>query len=123
MIVNYLNNSRFFTGCIMILMNVGGRHITKDIPKNADKIFEHWLMRGILVFCIAFTATRDVMTSAQITTLFFIIFKLFLNEKSKFCVVPKNVINLDIDGDGKITLDEIIQAQRIIDRYKKSLQK
>ena len=117
----YLNNSRFFTGCAVIIMNIGGKHIAKDIPRGADKIFEHWIVRSFLIFCIAFVSTRDVETSLKLSIIFFVIFKIILNEKSNWCIIPKNNINIDTDGDGNITMDEIIRAQRIVDRYKKKL--
>lgn len=117
----YLNNSRFFSGCVMIIMNIGGKYIAKDIPKGADKVFSHWLMRSFIVFCIAFISTRDVITSIELSIIFFIIFKILLNENSTLCIVSKDIIDLDANGDGKITMDEIIRAQRIVDQYKKKL--
>ena len=118
-----LNNSRLFTGVVMIIMNIGGKYIAKDIPKNADKIFSHWFMRVFVIFCISFVATHDIVTSGYITVIFFIIFKILINEKHSLCVIPKNKINIDINGDGHITLDEIIRAQKIIDNYKQTLQR
>lgn len=118
----HLNNSRIFTGCVMMLVNIGGKYITIDVPDNANKVFEHWFMRSLLVFGISFTTTRDVITSLKLCLIFFIIFKLLLNENSKMCIVPKNTITIDANNDGKITMDEIIRAQKIVDKYRKRLE-
>ena len=119
--LSQLNNSRLFTGIVMIIMNVGGKYVSKDIPKNADKIFSHWIMRIAIVFCISFAATHDIITSSYITAFFFIIFKILINEEHILCVVPKNIIELDQNDDGRVTMDELIRAQKIVDNYKSKL--
>lgn len=119
--LSQLNNNRLFTGIIMIIMNIGGKHINKDIPKNADRIFSHWIMRILVVFCISFAATHDIMISIYITIIFFVIFKILINEEHILCIVPKKKIEIDINSDGNITMDEIIRAQKIVDNYKSKL--
>jgi hypothetical protein len=121
-VFTHLNNSKIFTGCIMMIVNIGGRHMTLDVPENANKLFEHWIVRSILIFSLSFIATRDVSTSFKMCLIFFIIFKLLLNENSKMCIIPKNTIKIDTNNDGKITMDEIIRAQKTVDSYRKKLE-
>lgn len=119
--INALNNSKFFSGCIMILMNIGGKHISADISKGADKLFGRTLLRRFFIFCMAFVSTRDVLTSIIITLLFIISFNHLLNENSKYCIIPNNMIDLDINNDGNLSKSEVIRAQRILDHYKKKV--
>lgn len=101
----------------MILMNIGGRYVSNDITAGAHKVLNTKLVRNFLVFCIAFVATRDVVSSLIIVLLFLIIFRYFLNEDSNFCVLPKKyIINIDKNGDGIITEDEIRQSKELLNR-------
>jgi hypothetical protein len=116
-IILHINNSKLFAGCIMILMNIGGRYVSNDITAGAHKVLNTKLVRNFLVFCIAFVATRDVVSSLIIVLLFLIIFRYFLNEDSNFCVLPKKyIINIDKNGDGIITEDEIRQSKELLNR-------
>ena len=116
-LILHINNSKLFAGCIMILMNIGGRYVSNDITAGAHKVLNTKLVRNFLVFCIAFVATRDVVSSLIIVLLFLIIFRYFLNEDSNFCVLPKKyIINIDKNGDGIISEDEIRQSKDLLDR-------
>jgi hypothetical protein len=113
----YLNNSKLFAGFIMILMNLGGRYVSNDISKSANNILNTKLIRNFLVFSMAFIATRDVISSTIIVLLFILVFRYFLNEKSKYCILPDNyVINIDENGDGIISNEEIQKSKELLDR-------
>lgn len=116
--LQHLNESRFFTGCIMILLNIGGKYIANDIPKSAERIMSHWLMRLVVVFAVVFGSTRDVMISVEITIIFIIVFKFLLNEESKLYMIPKNTIEIDTDKNGQVSIEEIEKAQTVLDSYK-----
>lgn len=117
-LVYYLNNSKLFTGCIMLLMNVGSKYIMMDIPKSTEKIFSHYLFRRFFVFCISFIATRDIYISMVITLLFIIVFGHILNGKSKYCMLSEDYINVDVNNDGEISKQELENAQNILNKYK-----
>ena len=83
-LILHINNSKLFAGCIMILMNLGGKYVSKDVSRAADNILDTKLTRRFLIFCIAFVATRDVISSLIIMLLFIVIFSYFLNENSNY---------------------------------------
>lgn len=115
----YLNNSRIFAGIVMIMMNIGGRYVSVELPRSIDKLFNNPWMRRFFVFCIAFIATRDIKISILLTLLFVIMFKYLLNENSNVCILPKSLVNeLDINKDGKIDEEEVKRAISIIKNYK-----
>jgi len=120
LLLTALNGSRFFAACVMIMMNIGGRFISKDIPDYIFNIFEFPLVRAVTVFCIAFIASRDVKVSLLIALIFVIIFKYLLDRDSNVCVLPKKVIAaLDLNKDGKVSEAELQKASHIIDRYRR----
>lgn len=118
-IATMLNGSRFFAACVMIMMNIGGRYISKDIPDYVFNFFEFPIVRTITIFCIAFIASRDVKVSLIIALFFVIFFKYLLDDKSNVCVLPKRIISLlDLNKDGVISEDELKKASEIIDKYR-----
>ena len=116
-----INNSKIFAGCIMILMNLGGKYVSKDVSRAADNILDTKLTRRFLIFCIAFVATRDVVSSLIIMLLFIVIFSYFLNENSNYCILPKKyIINIDQNRDGIISKEEIEKSKKLLDKLSKT---
>ncbi len=113
--IHYLNTSPLFAGCIMILMNIGSRYISYDIPKSVDGIFQNIWLRRFIVFCIAFVATHDIKTSILITLMFIIIFNYLLDEKKKTYILPETYF--DLNNDGKVTKEEYEKAKMILQQY------
>lgn len=112
----YLNNNKIFSGCAMIIMNIGSRYISKDLPRSLDNIFKHLWLRRLVIFCVAFIATHDIKISLFITLAYILLFSVLLNEKSEMCILPENY--LDFDEDGVISQEDIIKAKNILDKYK-----
>ena len=88
-IFDFLNTSRLFNGLIMIGLNIGGKYIGLEIPKNLDNHFNHNIFRKIFVFCLAFMATHCIKLSLIITLLFVIVFKYLFNEDSNVSILEK----------------------------------
>ena len=105
----------------MIMMNISGKYIVKDIPIHVDKFLATKIFRPIAVFCVAFIATRDVKLSIFITLLFVLMFRFLLDGNSTACILPNGIIKLDENNDGIISRDELDKAQKIINKYKKQL--
>merc|ERR1711967_114164 len=83
-IIYNLENSKIFSGIMMILLNIGAKYVSIDINQTQESFLSNVIVRRILIFTIVFTATRDIIVS-----LFLVLIKLFLNEESKFCLLPK----------------------------------
>jgi len=120
-LILHINNSNLFAGCIMILMNIGGKYVSKDVSRAANNILDTKLTRRFLIFCIAFVATRDVVSSIIIMLLFIVIFSYFLNENSNYCILPKKyIINIDQNRDGIISKEEIEKSKKLLDKLSKT---
>ena len=89
-IINYLNSSLVFNGCIMFMMNLGAKYIATEIPDTLDYLFEKYIiLKWLAVFSIAFMATRNIKISIILTICFFILFKYLLNPSKKTCILSK----------------------------------
>lgn len=118
-----LNNSKFFAGIIMLIMNIGSKYITLELSKSQEDYIKYTLGRQILVFAILWMGTRDIVVALILTCVFILFADYLLNDNSKFCIIPdkcSNIMNqLDADGDGKISSKEINDAIHILKKARK----
>lgn len=120
--INSLNNSKFFAGMVMIMLNIGSKYITIKLSKTQEAYLRNSIGHQILVFAICWMGTRDIITSLILTTVFIVLTQHLFHEESSFCILPKNWTKLenvlDLDGDGKVTDDEVSEAIRILQKAK-----
>ena len=38
---NYINTSPFISGCVMLIMNLGGRYIAMEVPDGMNNFFQN----------------------------------------------------------------------------------
>ena len=116
-VFNKLNTSHYFIGIMMILLNIGSKYFMQEFGTTVDFILNVKIIRRLLIFTVFFVATRDIKTSLILTAVFIILaFELF-NEKSSYCVIPKNIIDfMDQNKDGVITADEIKRSISILQK-------
>jgi len=86
----HINNSKFFAGTIMILLNIGSRLIPLQISESAEEYVKNTVSKPLLVFAIAWMGTRDIYTSMVLMIIFILLSEYLLNEKSSYCIVPYN---------------------------------
>jgi len=68
-----LNNNKFFIGVMMILLNIGSRHLVDEFSGSEEEYNRNILLRRIAIFAVCFIATRDVVTSTLLTAGYVII--------------------------------------------------
>ena len=121
--VMYLNNSKFFAGIIMILLNVGSKFITIQFSKSTEEYMKYSLSKQILVFAMAWMGTRDIYAALGLTAVFTILSEHLFNEESTMCIVPPHyrVLDklIDTNEDGIVSETELANAIAIIDRSKR----
>lgn len=122
----FLNSSRFFAGVIMILLNIGSKFISVQFSKSAEEYLKFSITKQILVFAMAWMATRDIYTSLVLTAVFVVLSEFLFNEESTFCIVPHQyrVLNklMDTNNDGVVSHEELNQAIQILEKAKKEKQ-
>ena len=118
-----LNNSKFFAGLVMILLNIGSKYITIKISKSQEAYLRNNLARQMLIFAIAWMGTKDILIALAITGVFHVLTAYLFNEESSWCIIPKHLRQfeevLDLNGDGKVTPDEIAKAKEVLEKAKK----
>ena len=124
--LSYLNNSKFFAGIIMILMNIGSRYVTINLSKSAEEYLKYSLSKQILIFAMCWMGTRDIIVALALTAIFTILSDHLLNEESSFCIVPSKYRILhtlvDTNKDGKVSDAELKSAVAILEKSKKEKQ-
>ena len=125
--VMYLNNSKFFAGVIMILLNIGSKFITIQFSKSTEEYMKYTLSKQILVFAMAWMGTRDIYAALGLTAVFTILSEHLFNEESSMCIVPHNyrVLDkiIDINDDGAVSEIELANAIAVLDKAKKDKQR
>ena len=117
-----LNKSKLFAGLAMLMLNIGSKYIVIELSPNQESYFRNNIARQLLIFSIAWMGTRDIVISLYITAAFTILTQFLLNEKSRFCVLPKQFQNLksslDTNQDGVISKKEIDDAIKLLNKAK-----
>ena len=125
--VMYLNNSKFFAGIVMIMLNVGSKFISIQFSKSTEEYLKYSITKQLLVFAMAWMGTRDIYTALVLTAVFVILSDHLFNEDSHMCIVPQQyrVLNkiLDTNQDGIISESEINNAIAILEKAKKEKEK
>lgn len=123
----YLNNSKFFAGIVMILLNVGSKFIAIQFSKSTEEYLKLNLTKQILVFAMAWMGTRDIYTALVLTAVFTILSDHLFNEESPYCCVPEKYRILskivDLNEDGDVSEQEISEAISVLEKAKKEKQK
>lgn len=117
-----LNNSKFFAGLMILIVNIGSRYVTFRFSKSQEEFIKNKIAREFLIFAIVWMATRDLYISIMMTASFIILADYLFNENSKFCIMPEKFKNIqyliDTNHDNIITDDEIKQAEDVLKRAK-----
>jgi hypothetical protein len=119
--LKHVNESKFFIGLSMILLNIGSKYVDFKFTKTQEQLLRNGIAREILIFTIVFMGTRDVLYAILLTAAFIILSEHIFNEKSKYCLVPNRMKELtalmDIDKDGFVSPEE---EQKALDTLKKA---
>jgi hypothetical protein len=121
--IMFLNNSKFFAGIVMILLNVGSKFIAIQFSRSTEEYMKLNITKQLLVFSMAWMGTRDIYTALILTAVFTVLSDHLFNEESPYCVVPHKYRLLhklmDTNNDGNVSEDEINNAVIILEKARK----
>ena len=121
--IMFLNNSKFFAGVVMILLNIGSKFIAVQFSRSTEEYLKLNVTKQLLVFAMAWMGTRDIYTALILTAVFTVLSDHLFNEESPYCVVPEKyrILNkvLDTNNDGMVSEEEINKAIVILEKAKK----
>jgi hypothetical protein len=119
----FLNNSKFFAGVIMILLNIGSKFISIQFSKSTEEYLKMNVTKQLLVFAMAWMGTRDIYTALVLTAVFTILSDHLFNEESPYCCVPQKYRILakliDDNNDGNVTEQDINEAIAVLEKAKR----
>jgi hypothetical protein len=121
--IMYLNNSKFFAGVVMIILNVCSKFITIQFSKSTEEYLKMTVTKQLMVFSMAWMGTRDIYTALVLTAVFTILSDHLFNEESSMCIVPHKYRILhklvDTNNDGIVTDKEVNDAISILEKARK----
>jgi hypothetical protein len=122
--ITALNNSKFFAGLMIILLNISSKFVTVRLSKSMESYLKHTFSRNILVFAIAWMGTRDIYIAATMVVAFIIIMDYLLNENSVLCCLPEkfteyHISLLEENDNEQISDDDIKKATELLEKAKK----
>jgi len=122
--IHPINSSKLFAGILMILMNIGTKYVEIGLTKTQEHALRNGLGREIVIFCVVFLGTRDLVLSIIMTSAFIILSDHIFNEKSRFCIIPEKMKHIasiiDTNNDSIITPEEIRKATEVLEKAKKA---
>ena len=118
-----VNNSKFFAGLVMIMLNIGSKYITIKLSKRQEEYLNQFsLARQLLIFSIVWMGTKDIYVSLGMTAVFTILAEHLFNEESEYCVLPRSWAMMqevmDSNKDGDVSDEEIDRAIDVLNRAK-----
>jgi hypothetical protein len=81
--------NKLFVGLNIFIMNIGSRFVIMEVGKTHEKLLSNDLVKKVVLFCMFFVATRDIMTAVILTFAFIVLMQGLLNENSRFNILPK----------------------------------
>lgn len=118
-----LNNSRFFAGLVMIMLNIGSKYVTIELSNTQEAYLRNSIARQLLIFSISWMGTRDIYLALGLTAIFTMLTQYLFNEESSLCILPKSITQLhklvDTNNDNIVSDIEIRKAIEILEKAKK----
>ena len=88
---NSINENKFFAGFIIIMLNISTRYASFDFSETQEEYIKCIFGKHLLIFSILWMGTRDIFISLCITIIFTLIIDYFINDQSKFCLIPESI--------------------------------
>ena len=117
-----LNNSKYFAGIMMLVLNLGSRFLVMELSQNQEQILSNKIIRRFVLFSVVFAATKDIWVSLVLTAVFIVLVTGLFNENSDYCVVSKRKYFKEITKIDFEKAQQIIKLYEIQQREKKELE-
>ena len=119
-----VNDSKYFAGLMMLILNIGGKYVTVSLSKNQEMYLKSFIFRQFFIFTVVWIATREIITSIILTTAFITLTNYLFNEESQLCILPNRFKKLasaiDTNHDDVISDEELENAIKMIQKVKRN---
>lgn len=111
--IQTLQTNTIFIGLITLIMNMGNKNLF-PLNKRQEKLLSEPWMKYTLVFAVFFMSTKNIILALGFSILLYLVVNHFLNDESPYCIIPHKfqeiADSLDKNGDGKVSIDELLNA-------------
>ncbi len=76
----------YFTGLMMLTLNLGGRFLAMEVTKEQEKFLSHPYVRRFLIFVVLFIATRNLLVAFWMSLIVILLLGYIFNENSSLCI-------------------------------------
>jgi hypothetical protein len=83
-----LNASKILAGVASMTFNFGSRALIGEMTPRQQHIFQHPVVKRLVVLCMYFFMTRDIIVSVALSLITILGLEVLFNETSRFCVLP-----------------------------------
>jgi hypothetical protein len=122
-LVKPINDNKFVLALVMMFLNIGSKYIDFGFSKTQEHALRNGIGKELLIFCVMFVGTRDIILSAIVTFIFFIFSEYLLNENSKFCLCQKHFDRVKLvmeQTNGIVTEKELNEALETIKKAERN---
>ena len=116
-VLTQLNNSKYFSGIIMVLLNIGSKYVSLELSEAQQQLLNHPIIRKLLVFTIFFVATKDIVVSVILSTIFIIFICGIFHEESKICVAKNSLKTFCKKRKDLVKHEDYEKAKKVIKEY------
>ena len=118
--MKHINESKLLIGMVMIMLNIGAKYVDLKFSKTQEQMLRNGVAREMLIFAVVFMGTRDIFYAILLTSAFIILSEFVLNDKSKYCMMPKKMKQIsaliDTNQDGIISPEEESKALEVLQK-------
>ena len=115
-----LNDSKFFAGIVMLIMNIGSKYAVVELSHTQESYLKYNLGRQLLIFSILWVGTRDIFISLILTAVFILLVDYLFNENSRYCIIPEKYKELREELGEKVTQQEVNEAIYTLKKARKN---
>ena len=90
------NSNPYFIGSMMLLLNLGGRHLATGLTPEQDKFFQNDWFRKVLIFVVFFIGTRNIISSLFMAMIFILVVYYLLNDKSSLYLFKPSIPKVEV---------------------------
>lgn len=91
MIAEFISNvsaNKITWGVASLIVSMGSRFVMGELTPKQQAIFKNPVVKRIVIFCILYMPTRDILLAACLTVVACTLLEHVLNEESPYCALP-----------------------------------
>ncbi len=116
--INLLNTSPYIVALAMFLMNLSSRFLANNLSPAQEYFLTHNpVVKILVIYIIVFMASRNVIVTLIMGTFLYLLIYVFLNENSRFSLLPRTVIDGFTNFQNDREREEYEKAKKTISDY------